>query len=101
MILYAVIMLAAACSFFLLGRAVYGGNTSLIHDYHQKKVKDKAAYGKAMGKALLLMGLSMAASGIAALFTEGFAPVALLLAGLLMGILQLVRVQKKYNNGVF
>ena len=105
MILYAVIMLAAACSFFLLGRAVYRGNTNLIHDYHQTKVTDPAAYGKAFGKAMFVVAMTLFLSGIAGLFgdseTTAKIAVAILFAGLILGIGCIIAVQKKYNNGIF
>ena len=101
MVLYAVIMLSAACSFFLLGRSIYRGNTDLIHDYHQTKVKDKAAYGKAFGKAMFTMAFFMAVSGFSSLFTDSFFPVAVLFLGLAAGILQIIHVQRKFNNGIF
>ncbi len=101
MFLYAAILLAVAILFFFVGRSIYHGNTNLIHDYHQTKVEDKAAYGKAFGKAMFTMAASMAASGLLALFTDSFLPVLVLILGLTAGIIQIILVQKKYNNGVF
>lgn len=101
MFLYAAILLAVAILFFFVGRSIYQGNTDLIHDYHQTRVKDKVAYGKAFGKAMFAMAASMAASGLLALFTDGFLPVLVLFLGLSVGIIQIILVQKKYNNGVF
>ena len=101
MILYIIIMFAVAALFFLLGRSIYRGNTDLIHDYHQTRVTDKEAYGKAFGKAMLTMAASMGISGLLALFTESFLPVLILFLGLAVGIIRIVLVQKKYNNGMF
>ncbi len=101
MFLYAAILLAAAILFFFVGRSIYQGNTDLIHDYHQTRVKDKVAYGKAFGKAMFIMAASMAASGLLALVTDSFLPVLVLFLGLAGGIIQIILVQKKYNNGVF
>lgn len=101
MFLYAAILLAAAILFFFVGRSIYQGNTDLIHDYHQTKVEDKAAYGKAFGKAMFTMAAAMALSGLLALFVHGFLPVLVLFLGLTAGIIQIILVQKKYNNGVF
>ena len=101
MILYAMIMFAVAVLFLFLARAIYRGNTDLIHDYHQTKVKDKAAYGKAFGKAMFILAAAMAASGLVALFDEGLFPILVLFLGLAAGITQIVLVQKKFNNGVF
>lgn len=103
MILYAVIMFATAALFALLAVKIYKGNTNLIHDYHQSKVKDKAGYGKAFGKALCVIAGAMAISGGVSLMGEmGMKiSVAVLIIGLTAGIFAIFRVQKKYNGGVF
>ena len=101
MILYAIIMFAVAVLFFFLGHAIYRGNTDLIHDYHQTRVKDKAAYGKAFSKAMFTISAAMAASGLVALFDDGFLPILILFLGLAAGIVKIILVQKKFNNGVF
>ena len=101
MFLYSAILFAVAVLFFFLGRSIYRGNTNLIHDYHQTRVEDKAAYGKAFGKAMFTMAAAMALSGLLALFVQGFLPVLVLFLGLIAGIIQIILVHKKYNNGVF
>ncbi len=103
MLVYAILMFLVAVVFAVVSVAIYKGKTDLIHDYHQTKVTDKSAYGKAFGKALGVMASTMALSGVIALFGESamWAAVAVLLIGLAVGIIAIVRVQKKYNGGVF
>ena len=105
MILYSVIMFLAAAPMITISIAIYRGKTSLIHDYHQTKVTDKAAYGKAFGKTMLVISMALLLSGIIGLFgdTEIMATIALavLFVGLFVGIAGIVAVQKKYNKGVF
>lgn len=103
MVLYCVVMFAVSALFAVFSLLIYKGKTDLIHDYHQTKVTDKSAYGKAFGKALSVMAGSMALSGVVALFGESamWGAVAVLLIGLAVGIIAIVRVQKKYNGGVF
>ena len=103
MIAYAVIMFLVAILFFAVAIRIYKGDTSLIHDYHQTKVQDKAAYAKAFGKAMAIMAGTIAVSGIIALFGESlmWLATAVLLAGQAAGIIAIIRVQKKYNGGVF
>ena len=88
-----------------LSIAIYRGKTDLIHDYHQTKVSDKAAYGKAFGKAMLVVSASMLISGIISLFgaseTIAMISVVVLFLGLAIGIACIIAVQKKYNNGLF
>lgn len=102
MILYSIILLIVAASFVAMGIAIYRGKTDLIHDYHQTKVTDKAAYGKAFGKALLVIAIALLLSGIIGLLDHcAMVAVAILLVGLFIGIGAIVAVQKKHNNGVF
>ena len=103
MLLYSVILFLAAALFTVLGIAIYKGKTDLIHDYHQTKVTDKAGYGKAFGKAMGVIAAAMALSGILALFGEAvmWLPMAVLLIGMIIGIVLIVRVQRKYNGGMF
>ena len=102
MYIYSIIMFITSAIFLGLGIAVYRGRTDLIHDYHQTKVTDQAAYGKAFGKALLVIAGTMLLSGIIGL-AESFAVLAtaVLVIGLCIGIVCIVAVQRKYNKGVF
>ena len=103
MIPYAIIMLVTAAVFGVVSALIYKGKTNLIHDYHQTKVTDKAGYGKAFGKAMGVIAAAMALSGILALFGEAvmWLPVIVLVIGMAIGIVLIVRVQRKYNGGMF
>lgn len=102
MLVYSIIMFLVSALFTVLGIAIYKGKTDLIHDYHQKKVTDKSAYGKAFGKAMLLIATVMLLSGIIGLFEKLLIlAVAILIIGFVLGIGCIVAVQKKYNKGVF
>ena len=102
MLLYFIIMFLVAVLFTVLGIAIYKGKTDLIHNYHQAKVTDKSAYGKAFGKAMLVIATAMLLSGIIGLFENLLIhAVAILIIGLVIGLGCIVAVQKKYNKGVF
>ena len=105
MVLYSVILFLAAVPMMKISIAIYQGNTSLIHDYHQRKVTDKAAYGKAFGKAMFIVSMALLLSGIISLFGDSevvaMIAVAVLFIGLFIGIAGIIAVQKKYNQGVF
>ena len=103
MILYTVIMFLTAGLFGVVAVRIYRGKTELIHEYHQKKVTDKAGYGKAFGKAMAVIAGAMALSGVLALFGEGGMAwaVAALMVGLVAGLVAIVLIQKKYNGGIF
>ena len=102
MLVYSIIMFLVSALFTVLGIAIYKGKTNLIHDYHQTKVTDKSAYGKAFGKAMLLIATVMLLSGIIGLFEKLLIlAVAILIIGLVIGLGCIVAVQRKYNNGSF
>lgn len=101
MILFAVIMFATALLLVVLGVLIHGGRTNLIHSYHQSRVKDKAAYGRAMGKMLCGMAVPVAVAGILSLVTTSGWPVAVLIVGMVASFIQLLRVQRRYNGGLF
>ena len=105
MVLYSIIMFLAAVPMIMISIAIYRGKTNLIHDYHQTKVTDKAAYGRAFGRAMFVVSTALLLSGIISLFgdTEAIAmiAVAVLLIGLFIGIAWIIAVQIKYNKGVF
>ena len=105
MVLYSLILFFAAIPMIIISISIYKGNTKLIHDYHQTKVTDKVAYGKAFGKAMLVVSVSLLLSGIIGLFgdTEITAAISLavLFVGLFIGIACIIAVQKKYNKGIF
>ena len=107
MIVYSIIMFLTAILFLAIGIAVYRGNTKLIHDYHQTNVKEsqRREYGRAFAKGMFAICATLLISGIVALFGKEGSSVAVscivLAAGLTVSIMILVRVQKKYNGGVF
>jgi len=102
MVMYSIILFLTAALFTVLGIAIYKGKTDLIHDYHQTRVTDKAAYGKAFGKAMLVIAAVMLLSGIIGMFENLIIlSVVVLIIGLVIGMGGIVAVQKKYNKGVF
>ena len=105
MLVYAIIMFLVAAAFAAMGIAIYRGKTDLIHDYHQTKVTDKSAYGKAFGKALIGVAMAPLCSGFVGLFGDSdmiaIIAVAVLIIGIGVGIGFIVAVQNKYNKGIF
>ena len=103
--LYSIIMFVVGLLFVGLSIAIYKGKTNLIHDYHQTNVTDKAAYGKAFGKAMLVIAIAMLFSGIVSLLDDSeittIIAVAVLIIGLIIGFVCIAAVQKKFNNGIF
>lgn len=107
MIAYSIIAFAIAVLAFAFGAAIYRGNTKLIHDYHQTNVKEsqRPEYGRAFAKGLFVLCFTLLISGMIALFGKGnsLAVVSLIIlfAGLIVSVIVLSKVQKKYNGGQF
>ena len=105
MLAYSIIMFLAATLFMGLSIAIYQGKTDLIHDYHQTKVTDQTAYGRAFGKALFIVTTTLLLSGIIGLLGDAdviaILAVLVLIIGLGIGVGCIVAVQRKYNKGVF
>ena len=70
MVLYSIILFLTGVPMAGISLAIYRGNTSLIHGYHQTKLTDRIAYGKAFGKALFVISISMLLSGIEGLLGD-------------------------------
>ena len=105
MLPYSIMMFAAFITLIVLSVMIYRGKTNLIHSYHQTRVKDKTAYGKAFGKALPVVALACLISGIIGLLgnskTVGMTAAITLIIGIILGLCCIVVVQQKYNKGVF
>ena len=102
MLAYSIIMFFAGALVAGLGLAIYRGKTDLIHSYHQTKVTDPAAYGKAFGKAMFVLAAAMVLSGLIGLadHASGLA-VAVLMIGIAIGSGCIIAVQHRYNKGIF
>lgn len=96
-----IILFSVAIVLNIIAILVYKGNTKLIHEYHQRNVKDKKAYGREMGKALSFFTLPIIIAGIISLFTDSGIIGAVLIVGFLIAFVPMHIIQKKYNGGWF
>ena len=94
-------MLLTALILAVVAVMIYKGNTNLIHDYHLTKVTDHAAYGVAFGKAMGILSVTFAVSGLLGFLGLPWGSIAVLAIGLVIGIGCIIRVQTQYNGGVF
>ncbi|WP_027089044.1 hypothetical protein [Thomasclavelia saccharogumia] len=105
MVVYFVIMFITALVLLVISIKIYNGNTDLIHSYHQTKVTDKLAYGKAFGKSMFIVSITPLISGIIGLLGDchmmTIIAVVVLIIGISIGIGFIVATQRKYNKGVF
>ena len=101
MFTFSIILFLTSVLLIIIGVSIYKGNIELIHSYHQENVTDKVGYGKAMGKALIILSLPLIASGIIAFFTESVIPTVVLIVGMVIGFIPIIKAQYKYNGGIF
>lgn len=101
MLIFSIILFLTSVLLIIIGVSIYKGNIELIHSYHQENVTDKVGYGKAMGKALIILSLPLIASGIIAFFTESVIPTIVLIVGMVIGFVPIIKAQNKYNGGIF
>ena len=105
MIVYTIIMFGCTALFTVFAILIIRGNASLINCYREERVKDKPTYCKKIGQSLLVMAATMLVSGIISMFSsaESVVLIALgvLIVGVLVGIVRLFHVQKKYGGGIF
>lgn len=107
MVIYSLLMFAAAILFFCFTVAIYRGNTDLIHAYHQTHVKvtDKKKYGESFSKGLLILTISLILSGMVSLFGTStpvvIISISVLFVGMIVAFIVIAKVQKKFNGGFF
>ena len=99
--IFSIILFITSILLIVIGVSIYKGNTELIHSYHQENVTDKAGYGKAMGKSLIVLSLPLIVSGVIAFFTETSIPAIILIVGMVLGFIPIFKTQQKYNGGMF
>lgn len=100
-----IIYFAISVIFIIVGILIFRGNTDLIHDYHQKNVKDFGGYGKGMGKGIISIGVFFLIGAVIALAVSSesgtIAGIIVSLSGFVLSIIYILKVQKKYNGGLF
>ncbi len=103
-ILFLIIMGACSALFLYLGYLLWKKEKiNVIHDYHYTKVKekDKKAYTGIMGKAMIVIGIGIAVSGVAGAFTDWNKSGTPFGIAFVIGIGMMVFAQIKYNRGIF
>lgn len=85
------------------GAMNFRGNISTIHWYNRSKVSetDIPKYGKAMGWGTMIMGISVALTGILQIIFDLEVIFYLIIAGVVIGISIMLYAQFKYNRGIF
>lgn len=103
-IIFFFVMEGCSVLFFYLGFLIWKKERiNLIHDYHYTKVKekDKKAYTSIMGKAMIVIGIGMAISGVIGIFIDSLKSAIPFGITFLIGICMMIFAQIKYNRGIF
>lgn len=102
---YSVVLFIIAMIIHLWGFSLYKGNLSSLRPASYKRVKDKVAYGKAMGKAVFVMGVPQVLAGAIALLGETTVVVILTVVisvgGFLAGLSCMLKVEDRRINQEF
>ena len=94
----------------VLGIMNMKGNLSLLHSYHKKRVseEDKIPFGRAIGLGTLVCGGGLLLNGIfylihlvSSMQIFLYIAMALLILGLVVGIVLIIYALLKYNRGIF
>ena len=94
----------------VLGISNMKGNIAPVHSYHRKRIpeKDIPAFGKAIGRATVVCGVSIIVYGIFALVSllseiDVFLIIgaAIVITGLAVGMSMSIYAIIKYNKGIF
>ena len=102
---YSVVLFIIAMIILLWGFSLYKGNLSSLRPASYKRVKDKVAYGKAMGKAVFVMGVPQVLAGVIALLGEitvvVILTVVISVGGFLAGLFCMLKVEDRRINQEF
>ena len=103
MIIYSIILIAVAIVLAVIAIRINKGQTDLIINYHQSRVKpeEKLQYARDFSKGIFCLSGTLLITGITVLFTKVLIADIILVAGIIISIVILVRVQNRYNKGVF
>ena len=102
MIFGAIIDFAVGIACIALGLLIWKKQKlSVLHNYHYKNVKkeDIPAYSRQIGLGLILIGIGIIITGILNLLYSAFWWISLL-AGIVIGLIIIIKAQKKYNGSV-
>ena len=94
----------------VLGISNMRGNISSLHSYHRSRVseEDRIPFGKQVGLGTIIVGIGIIVFSVlssVALYTENdifiFVGTAVLIIGIILGLVISFRAMIKYNKGIF
>ena len=94
----------------VLGISNMRGNISSLHSYHRSRVseEDRIPFGKQVGLGIIIVGIGIIVFSVlssATLYTENdifiLVGTAILIIGIILGLVISFRAMIKYNKGIF
>ncbi len=94
----------------VLGISNMRGNISSLHSYHRSRVseEDRIPFGKQVGLGIIIVGIGIIAFSVLSsvtLYTENdifiLVGTAILIIGIILGLVISFRAMIKYNKGIF
>ena len=96
--------------FIVLGISNMRGNISSLHSYHRSRVseEDRIPFGKQVGLGIIIVGIGIIVFSVLSsvtLYTENdifiLVGTAVLIIGIILGLVISFRAMIKYNKGIF
>ena len=94
----------------ILGISNMRGNISLLHSYHRHRVceEDRIPFGKQVGLGIIIVGIGIivfSVLSVMTLYTENniftLIGTAVLIVGIVVGLIMSFKAMIKYNKGIF
>ncbi len=96
-----IVLLIVALILLVLGILVHKGNFDVLRTYHSNQDHSKEAYRKAIGKWMIFAAAVLAAAGITAFFVDFVVLFLVLTAAVVVALIPLLLVQKRFNGQIF
>ncbi len=96
--IFGVILILVSLLLFVLGLLIRKGNFDILQTYHRNQDYSKEAYRKAVGFSFIFASVVLMAAGIGAFFMNATLQVLLLAPAILLSVLPLWVVLKKFNH---
>lgn len=96
-----IFLLIVAVILSVLGILVHKGNFDILRTYHTNQDHSKESYRKAIGKCLIFAAVVLAAAGVAAFFVGSVALFLILTLAIVLALIPLLVVQRRFNGQIF
>ena len=96
-----IVLLFLAVLLLVLGILVHKGNFDVLRTYHSNQDHSKEAYRKAVGKCMIFAAAVLFAAGVSAFFVNTTVLFLILVGAVVLAMLPLLIVQKRFNGQIF